>query len=156
MTKRISVAILSALILAISAMAADLATPVRWRTFVKTAPDGTGTVTFRALVAPGWHLYGLDIPDGGPKATSFDLKGSTGVKFTGPVKPAREPLTIDDAMFGMKLTWWDANVDFTVPFKITDKSQARIDCKISFMTCDGESCRPPKTESISVPVKQAQ
>ena len=70
--------------------------PVRWRTIVKTTGADTGTVTFKALVTPGWHLYGLDIPEGGPKATSFDLSGSAGIKFTGPVSPTRNAVEVKD------------------------------------------------------------
>ena len=153
MLKRLSFAVISVIFFTICAWCQNDSTPVRWRSFVKTAADGTGTVTFRALVAPGWHLYGLSIPEGGPKATSFDLKEGTGVRFTAPVTPKREPVAIDDPLFGMTLTWWDSNIEFTVPFKITDKDTAKIDCKISYMACDGSSCRPPKTENISIPVK---
>lgn len=153
MTKRVSFILLSAIFFAVSAWAIGDDNPVRWRSFVKTAPDGTGSVTLKALIAPGWHLYDLDIPEGGPKATSFDFSDSKGVEFTGKIKPARSPLSVNDPLFGMTLSWWDANIKFTVPFKITDKSSATIDCKISFMSCDGNSCRPPKTERISIPVK---
>ncbi|MBD5233293.1 MAG: hypothetical protein HDS65_03845 [Bacteroidales bacterium] len=126
--------------------------PVRWRTIVKATGANTGTVTFKALISEGWHLYGLNIPEGGPKATSFDLKSSTDIKFTGPITPSRKPLTVDDPLFGLKLDWWDTNVEFTVPFKVTGAAP-RIECKINYMSCDGNSCRPPKTETIATPVK---
>ena len=136
-----------------SALAAQGDNPVRWRTIVKAGADGNGTVTFRALISPGWHLYGLELPEGGPKATNFDLAGSKGVKFTGKVKPARTALSVEDPLFGMTLSWWDSNVEFTVPFRVTDPAEARIICKISYMACDGSSCRPPITENISAPGK---
>ena len=56
----------------VSALAAQGDNPVRWRTIVKAGADGNGTVTFRALISPGWHLYGLELPEGGPKATNFE------------------------------------------------------------------------------------
>lgn len=126
--------------------------PVRWRTIIKSAGPDCGTVTFKALVAPGWHLYGLTLPAGGPKPTVFDLKASTDVEFTGAVTPSRKPVESNDPLFGITLSWWDSNVEFTVPFKITGKAP-RIDAKINYMACDGTTCMPPKTESISAPVK---
>lgn len=145
---------LVALVVLLVAVAAVAATPpVRWRTFVKKTSETTGVVTFRALVAPGWHLYGMSIPEGGPRATSFNLEDSKGVKFTGNVVPSREPLEVSDPLFDMTLTWWDANVEFSVPFRITDRADARIECKIGYMSCDGNECRPPQTEAIAVPVK---
>jgi len=138
MIKRLSFTIISFIIFAACAWCQESVIPVRWRSFIKTASDG------------------LSIPEGGPKATTFDLTGSTGVKFTGAVTPKRQPVEIEDKLFDMTLTWWDSNIEFTVPFKITDKNAARIDCKISYMACDGSSCRPPKTENISIPVKPAK
>lgn len=127
--------------------------PVRWRTIVKTTGADTGTITFKALITPGWHLYGLDLPEGGPKATSFDLDGSTGIKFTEPVAPVRKAVEVNDPLFGMTLTWWDSNIDFTVPFKVIDPANARLSAKITYMACDGTTCRPPSTENIAVAIK---
>ena len=137
-------------IFAVSAQAP--ANPVRWRAFASTE-GAAGTLTVRALVSDGWHLYGLELPKGGPKATKIDLTGSTGVEFTGDIVPTRRPLTVDDPMFGMKLTWWDSKVDFTAPFKVTDASNAQIKVSVTYMTCDGTTCRPPKTDIITIPVK---
>lgn len=124
--------------------------PVRWRTIVKRTSATGGEVVFRALIEPSWHLYGTELPEGGPVATSFDLSGSTGVRFDGAVSPSRAPLSVDDPLFGMTLTWWDANVEFKVPFTITGSpDKACIKAAIKYMTCDGNSCRPPRTESLS-------
>ena len=94
--------------------------PVKWRTIIKTTGPDSGTVTFKAIIAPGWHLYALTLPEGGPKPTSFDLSESKGIKLGSAVTPSRKAIETDDPLFGMKLAWWDANVDFTVPFTITD------------------------------------
>ncbi|MDE5628662.1 MAG: hypothetical protein K2I69_03785 [Muribaculaceae bacterium] len=124
-------------------------TPVRWRLIVKPSADGkSGELTVKALITPGWHLYGLELPAGGPKATSFDFAGSTGVEFTDELKPERAALKVEDAMFNMTLSWWDANVQFKRSFRILDPDNAVIKCKVSYMTCDGESCRPPKSENF--------
>lgn len=123
--------------------------PIRWRTAVRMTSPTEGTVTFKALVADGWHLYGLDLPDDGPRPTHFDLSESTGVTFTGVVTPARAPISVDDPMFGMTLTWWDSDVVFKVPFRLTGSGDAMIRAAISYMACNDVSCRPPKTERIA-------
>ena len=71
------------------------------------------------------------------------------MKFTGKVKPARTALSVEDPLFGMTLSWWDSNVEFTVPFRVTDPAEARIICKISYMACDGSSCRPHNRKYLS-------
>lgn len=126
--------------------------PVRWRTFVKSTGDKGGVVTMKALVADGWHLYGLTLPKNGPKPTTFDFKASTDIEFTGKITPARPALEVDDPLFGMKLTWWDSNIEFTIPFKITGENP-RFNCVINYMTCDGTTCRPPVRENIATPIK---
>ena len=120
----------------LTALAAMAQTPpVRWRTQVRMTNRTEGTVTFRALITPGWHLYG------------------TGIEFTGAVTPERAAVSVDDPLFGMTLTWWDANVAFTAPFRVTDAATACVKAAITFMACDGNTCRPPLTERISAPVR---
>lgn len=126
--------------------------PVRWRAITKTEANGNGVLTIKAIVSPGWHLYALELPDGGPKPTIIDLSQSTGLEFTGKLKPSRAATEVSDPLFGMTLGWWDANVEFTIPYKVKSDN-ASFKCNISFMTCDGTTCRPPSSETISGPVK---
>lgn len=137
---------------AASAQQPEANPPVRWRTIVRMTSPNEGTVTFKALIEPGWHLYGLELPQGGPRPTRFDLGESTGIEFTSPVTPSREPVSTDDPMFGLTLSWWDANVNFTAPFRLTGEGTPTVKAAISYMACDGNTCRPPKTERISAPV----
>lgn len=143
-----------ALILALVASAAAPATtsPVRWRTSIRMTSDTEGVVTFKALVAQGWHLYALELPQGGPRPTRIDLSASTGLEYTTPVTPSRAPLSADDPMFGLTLSWWDSNVSFSAHFRLTGEATAVVKASITFMACDGTTCMPPRTETISAPV----
>ena len=133
-------------------MTATAQQPVRWRTFIKATGTDEGVVTFRALVSEGWHLYGLDLPDNGPKPTSFDFANSKYIKFTGKITPSRKAIEVNDPLFDMTLSWWDSNIEFTIPFKVTGPTPT-LNCVVSFMTCDGTTCRPPARETISTPIK---
>ena len=132
--------------------AAQSTSPVRWRTTVRQTAPGEGVVTFRALVAPGWHLYGMQLPADGPKPTTFDLSGSADIEFTGKVTPARKAVRAVDPLFSSELEWWDSNVEFTVPFKVSGDAPV-LHCVIGYMACDGTTCRPPARETVSTPVK---
>lgn len=129
--------------------------PVRWRSFVKVEADGTGVLTIRELVTQGWHLYALELPAGGPKPTKFDFAESSGLKFTGKLTPKRTPLTVKDELFGMELQWWDSNIEFTVPFKL-EADNATYKCKINYMACDGNSCLPPATQTLTGKITKAE
>ncbi|MDE6207838.1 MAG: hypothetical protein K2M55_08530 [Muribaculaceae bacterium] len=150
--KRILI-LLAVLIAAVVAVKAAEPEPVRWRTIVKQTGPDTGTVTFRALVGEGWHLYGTELPADGPRPTTFDLSGSRGVKFTGEPTPVRAAVKARDELFGATLEWWDANIDFVVPFTLTSPDDARLEATISYMACNGETCRPPKAEKIATPIR---
>ncbi len=150
--KRFITAFIAMMIL--TAVAAAQTPAVRWRTTVKMTSPTEGVVTVRALVGQGWHLYGFDLPDGGPKPTVFDFSKSKGVEFTGVVTPSTKPVSAVDPLFKKTLQWWDANVSFSRTFKVTDRAGAHIGLSIKYMACDGNQCMPPKTENISVAVPE--
>ncbi len=150
--KRFITAFIAMMIL--TAVAAAQTPAVRWRTTVKMTSPTEGVVTVRALVGQGWHLYGFDLPDGGPKPTVFDFSKSKGVEFTGVGTPSTKPVSAVDPLFKKTLQWWDANVSFSRTFKVTDRAGAHIGLSIKYMACDGNQCMPPKTENISVAVPE--
>lgn len=140
--------------LIISMMSAVAQTPVKWRTSVEMKSSTVGVLTVKAIITDGWHLYGTNIPDGGPKATVLDFSDSKGVKFTSEFKSSVKPTEKMDEMFGIKLSWWASNVTFTRKFKLTGKkTDATINGKISYMACNDENCMPPKTESVTLKIK---
>ena len=127
---------------------AQTARPIRWRMTVKMTSETEGVATVRAVVEPGWHLYGTSVPEGGPKATRFTLTGSTGVEATGDIEPSVAAKTVQDPVFGMELTWWDSNVAFSLPFKVTEPD-ASLSVTVNFMGCNDETCLPPSLETLT-------
>lgn len=127
---------------------------VKWRTSVSMTSPTEGTVTVRAIISDGWHLYGMEVPEGGPRATSLDFGPSTGVEFTGRTAAEPAPVSARDEAFGMDLQWWQGRVAFSRRFRVTDVAKARIGIKITYMCCNGANCLPPRTENISAPVPE--
>lgn len=123
--------------------------PVKWDITVKMKNEFYGVVQITATPAEGWHLYGTDIPQGGPKPTTIDLSGSTGVRFRGELKPDPKPRTVSDPLFGIDLTWWEKPVTFSIGFKLeADKAKPRIKAKVTYMACDDNTCSPPATINL--------
>ncbi|MDE5688644.1 MAG: protein-disulfide reductase DsbD N-terminal domain-containing protein [Paramuribaculum sp.] len=122
--------------------------PIRWQVTVKMTSATEGTAVFKARITPGWHLYGLKLPQGGPKATVIDASASTGIKFRGELKADRQPLKVHDSMFDLDLTWWDADIAFRRSFKVTDPANARIAGTINYMGCNDQTCSPPKSQTF--------
>lgn len=129
--------------------AAGAQSPVRWRTTVKMTSPTEGEISIKALISDGWHLYGFDMPDGGPKPTRFDFSGCVGIALDGEIHPSEAPISQMDPLFGKTLSWWDRNVTFTQHFTLKDRKDARVKVSIYFMSCNGGTCTPPKTETIT-------
>lgn len=129
-------------------------TPIKWRMTVKMTSPSEGTVTLRAVVDEGWHLYGTELPKDGPIPTTFNFTESRGVKFTDNFKPSVAPGNHADPNFGMSLNWWEGNVTFTRHFRLTgDISQAVIIGTVRFMGCNDANCLPPKSVSFKASPK---
>lgn len=130
------------------------ARPVKWTITTHMIDDFAGTLSITATPDEGWHLYGMDLPEGGPQPTSFDLSGSTGVEFRGKIKPDLKPKTVQDPLFGIKLNWWERPVTFSIRFVLKhDKHNPRIKAKVRYMACDDNTCAPPVTETLFKTVK---
>lgn len=144
---------LMVLVASFAVATAQSQSPVRWRTFVKMTGPKEGTVTLRCLVAPGTHVYGMNLPEGGPKATSIDFSGSEGIKLQGGIETVPAAENVDDALFGMKLEQWNSNFEVRQKFRLTGPAdKAKVNVRIVYMSCDNKNCRPPKTETITAKV----
>lgn len=137
------------------AQSARPSNPVKWRVNVKMSSATEGEVIITASIDDGWHLYGMDIPKGGPKPTRIEFADSKGVTFVGELKSSVEPVKYRDDMFGMTLSCWEKRVTFRRKFKVTDKKTAQIGGSISFMSCNNQNCSAPSVEKFSkkVPLK---
>ena len=122
---------------------------VTWRLTVKMTSATEGVMTLKAVIEPGWHLYGTNLPKNGPKPTVFNLSECKGITFTSALTPSRNPIKVHDNMFDMDLTWWDADITFRRNFKITNKEKANIVCNISYMSCNNKTCSPPETTQLT-------
>ncbi|MBO4995035.1 MAG: hypothetical protein J6C78_03610 [Muribaculaceae bacterium] len=128
--------------------------PITWSVNVKMTSEKEGVVIMKAHMLPGWHLYGFDLPEGGPKSTTIDLSASKGVKFIDAVTPDRKPIKLHDAMFDVDLTMWEGTIAFRRKFKVLDMSKAVIAGTINYMGCNDQTCLPPQSEKISKPIKK--
>ncbi|MCM1029429.1 MAG: hypothetical protein NC342_07145 [Pseudoflavonifractor sp.] len=131
--------------------------PVKWTISTRMSNEYSGTLMITATPQEGWHLYGTDLPAGGPQPTKIDLSGSTGLEFKGELKPSIKPVTVADPMFGINLNWWDKPVTFSVRFNIKrGKQNPRVKAKVTYMACDDNTCAPPVTEALFKTVRRLE
>lgn len=141
-------------ILHISASAQSLQkNPVRWVLSTEMTTPTEGTVTLKATTSTGWHLYGTDLPEGGPIATQFTVTESDGITFTDDFTPNVEPVTKHDSAFDMDLSWWSGSVSFTRHFTVDENAvNPSVNICVRYMACNDMNCSPPQTLNLKIDI----
>ena len=131
--------------------------PIKWTSSVSVEDNGMGTMTFSAVIEKGWHLYSMDIPEGGPVATSFNWDKIEGVELMGEPMPDRKPHEEIDVVFSLKLGWWEDNVTITQKFKVVDMASGYdIEGYINYMLCNDATCQAPSNETFRFVEEKSQ
>ena len=57
--------------------------PVKWQFSTEKINENEAYLVFKAVIENNWHMYGMNIPEGGPVATSFTFDSSKTYKLIG-------------------------------------------------------------------------
>ena len=127
---------------------AQIFDPIKWSFSTKDISESEKELVFTAKIDNGWHLYGLQLPEGGPIATEFNFTSIKGAKLIGKPKASRSPIFKYDALFDMELNWYDDDVSFTQTIQLTENDFS-IKGEVRYMGCNDENCMPPTPEDFS-------
>lgn len=143
--------VLSFMLLLMIAWAAEaqILTPVKWEIKLEDSDSSVKTLLFSAKLDNGWHLYDMNLPEGGPISTSFNYETLKGVKTIGSPIPSKKATTVYDEQFEMNLSWYAHEVSFTQKLEITNPKAFKVEGYVEFMACNDENCLPPDKESFS-------
>lgn len=138
--------LISSIMLALLALVAQaqILTPVKWK--IKLDDKGGAPekeIVFTATADKGWHLYDMNLPEGGPVSTSFTFETLNGAELIGQPVPSVKPTTVYDEQFAMNLRWYPGTVSFIQKLKITDPAKFKVEGEVEFMACNDETCLPP-------------
>lgn len=128
---------------------AQILTPVKWKIKLDDSESVEKTLTFTATIDNGWHLYDMNLPEGGPVSTSFAFETLEGAKLIGNPEASKEATTVFDEQFNMNLRWFAKNVSFTQKIEVTDPKGLKLEGYVEFMACNDENCLPPEKEEFS-------
>jgi thiol:disulfide interchange protein len=130
--------------------------PVQWTLTLepKSAPPGAHLLAkFAAKIEPGWHLYSLTTPKGGPIPTTSSLADSpvvAGFKILQP-KPERKldpNFQIDTETFANDVVLlYDVELK-----KDAAAGPAEITAQVRYQCCNDRLCLPPKRKSASATI----
>lgn len=125
--------------------------PVKWSyTARKTAP-GEAVLFITATLAEGWHLYALNNPANSPVRLAFNFQPDPAYRPEGNVNQP-EPITRFEKLFGTDISYFEHEVVFQQPVRLTGKS-ATVKGTIEFTVCSPRQCLPPETITFNIHIK---
>jgi DsbC/DsbD-like thiol-disulfide interchange protein len=125
------------------------------------SPDRrTVHVKVRADIQPGWKLYAIQQPEGGPKPLAFGTSDDSPFKVsTQHIIAPRAKVLKQDENFAVDTHYYESSAAFTIPVAI-DRSAAigthEIPLDVTFQACGNELCLRPFTQKIPVTVSIAK
>ena len=79
---------------------AQMVDPIRWTSEMKQ--DGKNVeITLKATIDAGWHLYALELPEGGPMATDISFGRIEGAELVGELQAVSDLVVKFEDMFGL-------------------------------------------------------
>ena len=93
--------------------------PVRFTVSQTKISSSVMSVTFRATIEKGWHVYSTALPPGGPTPASLIIELSKGAKAEGGLTFEGNEKSAYDQNFMMTLRFFESSVTFSQKFKIT-------------------------------------
>lgn len=130
-----------------AALFAQINNPTTWSFSQKQLSDTEYELTFTASIQEEWHLYSMEIADGGPIKTSFTFEETDAFQLVDKVSTKSKEIRKHDAMFGMEIGYYEKEAIFTQVVKVTGPTT--ITGYVEFMSCDDESCTPPQEEEFT-------
>lgn len=148
--KKISLALVIMVFAAIGSHA-QILSPVKWSVGSKKLNNNEAIVFIKATIEDGWHIYGLQAPEGGPIATSFNFKKSNDFTLVGKTLEPK-PQSKYEEIFKLTVPYHSKEVVFQQRVKL-NKGTANVSGTVEFMACDKNQCLPPDEYSFTVAVK---
>ena len=148
--KKVSL-ILAAVIITITGAVAQIHNPVKWSVASKKLNNSEAVVFIKATIEQGWHIYGLNVPEGGPISTSLQYTPSKDFALNGKVA-APAPQSKFEKEFKMNVPYYAKEVTFQQKVKL-NKNQTSVKGTVEFMACDKSQCLPPDEYAFTVTIK---
>jgi thiol:disulfide interchange protein len=127
--------------------------PVKWTFSTEKTGDNIYDLVFTATIDKPWHMYGINIPEGGPIPLTFTFSENQDVELIGALRQVSKPEVVDDPVFNMKVELHDKKAVFKQKVrKLHPADEVTISGSMSYMTCSDVQCIPLDTEfSILIP-----
>lgn len=119
---------------------AQVENPSRWSYSQKDLGNGEYELVLKADLQPGWHIYSMYTPAGGPMATTLDFEeAGKGLELLGKAAE-NEPKKEHDDIFGVDVWSFDNEYVLTQRVRVTDPAVASVKGTIAYQVCREGQC----------------
>ena len=141
------------LLLATGSLLAEKMDPAKWALELQPSSAGPGSkliAKLQARIEPGWHLYSLTTPAGGPIRTTIRLADNTALQSFRVFEP--KPKRALDPNFNLETETYEGHPVFLIEFE-TSKGVApgalEITAEVRYQMCNDRLCLPPVRRSAA-------
>ncbi len=134
--------------------------PVQWKASLPSGaalrPGIKATIDLSGEVQPGWHVYALTQPSGGPIPLRIALDENSVAQSNGKIT-GTDPIRKHDASFELDTQLYEGAFTLHVPVEVKHPPTGNqlIPLSVRFQACSDRTCLPPRTIHLSVPVEIA-
>lgn len=125
--------------------------PTKWKFEVRKKDGNKYDIVFHCdITVDGWHIYSLDPGgDGSFLPPEFNIKKTPDIKLAGKVR--EEGKIIHETIEDIGTVHYYTSVDYIQTVELA-KEDMVITGEYTYMTCNDETCLPPKTKDFSITV----
>ncbi len=124
--------------------------------FTVHAADAPGRLFITATVEPGWHIYSITQPPGGPLATKIQVNLPPGVRIVGEFRASAAPeIKKEPAFDNLTVESHHGTITWYAPLELAagvDPAGLKIAGKVTVQPCDANSCLAPQELPFSATV----
>jgi len=127
--------------------------PVQWTltSDTQSAPAGSAvSLHLKATLQPGWHLYSLTTPKGGPIQTTAGLTENPAIASVRFYQP--QPVRKFDPNFKIDTETFEKDVDFPLAATLAKDAKTgatEIAAQVRYQACTDRQCLPPRRKSAA-------
>jgi thiol:disulfide interchange protein DsbD len=119
----------------------QIVNPVKWSVSAEQSTSSDAYIVFKASIDKSWHMYGINIADGGPIPLNITFEENKAVKIIEPLQQITQPEVVDDPIFSMKVELHSYKAVFRQKIeKLQNNLDIVVKGTINYMTCNDAQC----------------
>jgi DsbC/DsbD-like thiol-disulfide interchange protein len=133
--------------------------PVQWTGSAPSKPAVEPgkkiVIDLSAEIREGWHVYGLEQPQGGPTPLRVTLD-ENGIALPAGAASGSEPIKKHDQSFNLDTQLYSHSFVVHLPVQVkphTPAGKQLVPVSVRFQACSDRVCLPPRTVHVSVPIE---